>query len=698
MANINRDKRLKKELGLLDVFAIAAGTTLSAGFFLLPGLAAIEAGPAIVLAYMLAAIPLIPAMFSIVELATAMPRAGGIYYFLDRTLGPSVGTIGGMGTWLALILKVSFALIGMGAYISLFLPEAEIIPIAITVALILGILNLFGAQKSGVLQIVLVAGLLLILAVFISMGIPEINYLHFNDFFAPGTSAIFSTTGLVYISYVGVTNIASLSEEVKNPEKNLPLGVFLALGLAILIYGLGSAVMVGILPADVLKGNLTPVAATAKYLAGEVGVVIVSVAAIFAFISVANGGSLSSSRYPLAMSRDQLAPKFFAKLNKSGTPINAVIVTTLGIVVILLLFDPTGIAKLASAFQLLMFAMICFAVIVMRESQIESYDPGYHSPFYPWMQIFGVLSSLFLIVEMGWLPTLFSLSLIIIALLWFNYFGRKKVVRSGAIFHIFERLGRRRYKGLDYELRGILKEKGLRQGDPFEMIIARSTVIDLPEESNFESLVGEAAKIFAQIIPHTREEIITQFLEGTRVGATPVTHEVALPHFRSDGITESQLVLVRARQGVRIKIPNFLSEDEMIEQKVFGLFFLVSPENNPAQHLRILAQIAERVDDESFADDWKSANNESEIKEVLIKDDSYLNIYISANRKAGVLISKEIEEIHFAEGCLVAIVHRGENNFVPTGKTKILEGDRLVVIGDPIAIDKLRNLYCEKIV
>ena len=86
-------------------------------------------------------------MFSIIELATAMPRAGGVYYFLDRTLGPLFGTIGGLGTWLALVLKVSFALVGMGAYIHLFIPEISITPVAVVLAVALGILNLFGSKS-----------------------------------------------------------------------------------------------------------------------------------------------------------------------------------------------------------------------------------------------------------------------------------------------------------------------------------------------------------------------------------------------------------------------------------------------------------------------------------------------------------------------------------------------------------------------
>ncbi len=142
--NQKRHKTLKKELNLFHVYAIATGTTLSAGFFLLPGLAALEAGPAVPLVYLIAVIPLVPAMFSIIELATAMPRAGGVYYFLDRTMGPMVGTVGGFGTWSALVLKVAFALIGMGAYIKIFFPTVQIVPVAISIAIVLGMLSLFG--------------------------------------------------------------------------------------------------------------------------------------------------------------------------------------------------------------------------------------------------------------------------------------------------------------------------------------------------------------------------------------------------------------------------------------------------------------------------------------------------------------------------------------------------------------------------
>ncbi|MFC2129908.1 APC family permease [Bacteroidota bacterium] len=426
MLSNKKQKHLRKELKLFDVYAIATGTTLSAGFFLLPGLAAQQAGSAIVLCYLIAVIPLIPAMFSMIELMTAMPRAGGMYYYLDRTLGPMFGTLGGIGTWLALILKVSFALIGMGAYISLFLPSVDILPVAIILAVLLGVINLFSTKKSGKLQVFLVIGLLAILSVFLGGGVTEINLENFRGFFDPGHSAIISTAGMVYISYVGITNVASLSEEVKNPERNLPLGVILALSTAVLIYGVGTAVIVGVMPAEELAGNLTPVASAAKYFLGDYGVGFLAVAAILAFISVANAGTMSASRYPLAMSRDFIMPHSFKQINKFGTPTVSIVVTVSVIVAVLIFLDPVKIAKLASSFQLILYGMICIAVIVMRESRIESYDPGFKSPFYPWMQIFGVVSALWLIGEMGLFSILFSLGLILAGFLWYWFYAREK--------------------------------------------------------------------------------------------------------------------------------------------------------------------------------------------------------------------------------------------------------------------------------
>ncbi len=693
MPSVKKTKTLKKELKLFDVYAIATGTTLSGGLFLLPGLAAIQAGQAIVLAYIIAAIPLIPAVFSIIELATAMPRAGGMYYFLDRTLGPAFGTIGGLGTWLALLLKVAFALIGIGAYLDLFLPNIPIIPIAIAISILIGIVNLFGSKKSGSFQIALVIGLLILLVFYSIGGIINIQPDHFNGFFDVEFSSILSTAGLVYISYVGITKVASLSEEVKNPERNIPLGVFLSLITTTLIYTVGTIIMVGVLPLEELKGNLTPVASSAKVFYGEMGLILLSVAAIMAFISVSNAGILSASRYPLAMSRDHILPKYFRKLNKNRIPVVAIIITVVLIILVLLFFDPTRIAKLASSFQLLMFALACFAVIVMRESRIQSYDPGYKSPLYPWMQIFGIIAPMVLIFEMGWVPILFTIGLVITGLLWYKYYAKEKVIRSGAIFHVFERLGQQRYEGLDSELRGILKEKGLRKEDPFDEIVTRSITMDLEKLSEFEDVVTNVSKLLSEVIPFKPEEISAQIMEGTRIGATPVTRGVALPHFRTQGINEAVMVLVRSIQGVNIKVYNPLTQQEENTETVNAIFFLISPEDNPSQHLRILAQIAGRVDDEDFMQEWHEAKNEQELKEALLHNERFLSLVIDKSNKAFQLVGKALKEITLPKDSLVALISRDGNMIIPKGDTILKLDDRLTIIGNPKSINEIRKTF-----
>ena len=697
MVQLKKTFLLKKELKLLDVFAIATGTTLSGGFFLLPGLAAQEAGSALILAYIIAAVPLIPAMFSIIELATAMPRAGGIYYFLDRALGPLFGTIGGMGTWFALILKVAFALIGMGAYISLFIPGLPITPIAVGFALLLGILNAFGAKKSGNLQILLLIGLLSIIAIFLAGGLPEINYSHFEGFFDSGMDSIFATAGLVYISYAGLAKVASLSEEVVNPDRNLTVGIIIALGVSILIYILGTSIMVGVLPIKELAGNLTPVASAARTFLGEFGVAILSVAALLAFISVANAGILSASRYPMAMSRDNILPIIFKKLDTRSIPIFSLIFTIISIIVFLVLLDPTRIAKLASAFQLLMFGLVCFAVIVMRESKIESYDAGYKSPFYPWTQILGIAAPLFLIFKMGFLSIAFSTGLILIGILWYIYYAKNKVKRSGAIYHLFERLGQSRNTGLDVELRGILKEKGLRKEDQFEEIVMRSYVIDLNDFTEFEHVAQQASEFLSEHVNYSAEEIKKQFLEGTRIGATPVTHGVALPHLRIEGLKQSVMVLVRSKGGVHICFNNPLNENDKEEEEIVNaVFFLVSPQENPTQHLRMLAQIAGRVDEDTFAIEWEAAKDSHNLKEVLLHDERWLSLSVKPEKPAGKLIGKKLKDLSFPIGSLVALIRRDGVNIIPKGKTVIEEGDKLTIIGEIDSIKEIEKKFTSK--
>ena len=692
---LTRPKLLEKQLGLWDVYALATGATLSSGFFLLPGLAAAGAGAAMPLTYLIGALVLLPGLLSMVELTTAMPRAGGIYYFLDRSMGPLVGTIGGFGTWIAVILKAAFALVGVGAYLHLFVPGLELGPIAAGFALFFGLVNHFGAKRSGSFQVLLLIGLMTLLLWFCGFALLHVNVGEFRGFYDSGSVGIIGTSGLVIVSYMGLTQVASVAEEVRDPERNLPLGLFLAFGTIVTIYVIGTSVMVGVVGVGRLAmngGDLTPVATVAESLVGPWGAVMMTVAAVMAFSSVANAGVLSASRYPLAMGRDRLLPGPFGVIGARGTPTLG-IVTTVGLILLsVMFFDPTKIAKLASAFQLMMFALACLAVIVMRESRIESYDPGFRSPLYPGVQILGLLGSFWLIVNMGLLPTVFTGGLITFGAMWYTYYGRNRVSREGAIFHVFERLGRQRYEGLDLELREVMKERGPRAADDFDEILTEAYVLDLNDSVDFEELVRLASSKLALDLPIAAGSLADGFLQGTRMGATPVTHGAALPHMRSKDVDRPYVLLARVRAGVRVDAPGaggVTREGEPIR----AVFFLVSPEPDPGQHLRILAQIARRVDHGSFQREWLDAQSEQELKEALFRDERILVMTLDYGGPGSDLIGRTLRDVSLPEGTLIPMLRRDGELIFPGGGTELRRGDRLTVIGRPEGIGALRARY-----
>lgn len=682
MADASSTTTLKKDLGLLDVYAVALAPTLSSGFFLLPGLAFGDAGPAVVLSYAIAALLVVPPIVSKVELSTAMPRSGGVYYFLDRSMGPLVGTIGGLGIWAVLILKSTFALVGMGAYLGLVWPNLPMLPVAGGLAIACGAINLYEAKKTGTFQILLVAGLLCILVWFSGAGIFQVRAARFADFFAAGFDTIFATAGLVYISFVGLTKVASVAEEVEDPERNLPLGVFLALGTTALIYVVGTIVMVGTTAPDRLAHDLTPVATAADSLAGPWGAYFITGGALLAFFATANAGILSASRYPLALSRDDLLPDWFGRLNTRKIPHLAVIVTVGIILFSLFVLDAKKIAKLASAFQLLTFGLLCLAVIVMRESQIESYDPGYKSPLYPWMQIIGFIAPLWIITKMGGLAILFSLGIVVAGALWYWYYGGHQVPREGAIYHVFARLARYRYEGLDQELRTIMKEKGPRESDPVDDVVASALVLDLDDVDSFEAVVARVSKELALHVPVRASELAEQFLEGRRIGVTPVTHGVALPHFRMDAINIPYMALVRVNKGVEV---------EEAEEPLYAFCFLISPEAEPTQHLRMLAHIAEQLDDPDFMRRWKEARDEQTLKELFLREERYLALTVTPDDGTAAWIDRPIRDIEFPPDSLVALIRREGNILVPHGHTVLQQGDRLTIIGKSDDIEALQE-------
>lgn len=707
MPILKKHKRLKKELGLYDVFAISTGAMFSSGFFLLPGLAAAQTGPSVFLAYLIAGILILPAMFSVAELSTAMPRAGGAYYFIDRSLGPLFGTMGGIGSWFALIFKSAFALIGMGAYIAIFI-DLPITLVAVVLTLIFGIINVIGAKESSWLQNVLVTTLVGILFFYIVQGVFAVFALDFFDivreefssFFQFGPQGFFATIGFVFVSYAGLTKVASVSEEVKNPDRNIPLGMMLSLATATFVYVIGVFIMVYLLDPDELHSDLTPVATAGEvfmdWLPGQTGLILVVIAAIAAFASTANAGIMSAARYPLAMARDELIPSFFSKLGRFDTPTNATIATVALMILLLVSFNVEAVAKLASAFQLLLFGILNVSVIVMRESEIEAYDPGFKSPFYPWMQITGFFVSAFLIAQMGFLSIIFTLMVIAVSVIWFFYYAKENVDRQGAIFHVSARFGKYQYDELEREMRGIMREKGLRKEDPYEKAIGRSIVIDITNNKDFTEITRMVSEKLAERVDISEDSIFNYFLEDSTEGALPVGNATALKHIRIDKDIDTEIVLVRIQDGIdldRQKFEPLTDEEDIAQGKLHCLVFMVSSNSKSGQHLRILAHLAEMIDSSDFFERWMHAEDEAELREILLRDERFINIVLKKDYITRGLVDKKVKDLELPGESLITIIKRKGKIIFPHGDTVLKENDELSIIGEKTDIEKIKSIF-----
>ena len=426
-------KTLKRKLGLSSVIAISIAGMLG-GIFVLPGIAAAKTGSSVWLAFLLAAICILPAVLSKSELATAMPKSGGTYVYIERAFGPLFGTISGIGLWLSLLLKSAFCLVGFGAYL-LVLTNTSI-PIeylSIIFLFLIMILNIFGVKKVGKVQLFVVIVSILSLVSLLLFGFPQVKKEYINPFIKYGKEGLIASIAFVYVAYAGVTKVAAIAGEVKNPNRNLPLAMIFSLVLITTIYTTISYVLVGNVSLEVLKDDYKPIYTLATNLYGEWPSVIIAIIGVLTLISMANSGVLASSRFPFAMANDKLLPNLFTKVhNKYLTPINTIFFTCIIMTLVILFLDIEKIAKLASAFKVAMFVAVNLCVIILRETSVQWYNPSYKSPLYPYIQIFGIISGLILLFYLGLMPILVLFSIGIFGSILYLFYG-KKTSRSGVL-------------------------------------------------------------------------------------------------------------------------------------------------------------------------------------------------------------------------------------------------------------------------
>ena len=602
--------KLKKELKLLDVFCIASGAMISSGLFILPGLAHAQVGPAVFVSYLLAGLLAMTGMLSQAELVSAMPKAGGDYFYITRSMGPAVGTVGGLMTWFSLSLKSAFALVGMAAFTTL-ITDINIYLIALSLCLIFIVVNLLGVKGAGRMQIILVFGLLALLLLYVGRGLPAVKVQHFEPFAPKGLTAIFSTAGFIFIAYGGLLKVASVAEEVKNPGRVIPLGMILSLIVVSILYMLVVFVTTGVLGAQELDYSLTPISDGAAAFMGSWGRIALSIAAILAFISTANAGIMAASRYPLALSRDGLLPEFLGKINvRFKTPHISILLT--GLFMIMALFLELDIlVKVASTVLILTFMFSCLSIIILRESRLQNYQPRFRAPLYPWVQIAGIIGFGFLLFEMGKEALMASSLLVVGGLFVYWFYGRIKTGREYALLHLIERVTAKELttRSLETELKEIIRERDDITKDRFDRIIERSIVLDIDKSMPVEAFFKLVAEEMAENLKMKPDALLKLLLDREKDSSTVLSPGLAIPHIVIEGEHIFNILLVRCREGV------VFSESA---PRVHAIFVLMGTRDERNFHLRALAAIAQIVQDPHFEKKWMAAKSEESLRDIVL--------------------------------------------------------------------------------
>ena len=602
---------LKKSLNGLDVFCIASGAMISSGIFVLPGIAFEAIGPAVFLAYMLAGILALMGALAIIELSTAMPRSGGDYYYIERSLGPLAGTISGCLSWFALSLKTAFALFGLAEVVYITL-GFNVTLCGILATIFFVVINIIGAKAAAILEVIMVIGLMLLLGLFIFGGASHISVSHFEPFFNAGTNktAIFAVVGMVFISFGGLLKVSSMSEEVKKPRRNLPLGMLTSIVVVTVLYVLVLIVVVGVLPAEQLRTSLTPLADAAKMHYGSIGYYLITAGALLAFITTANAGIMAASRYPLALSRDKLMPKIFSRVNaRSKTPVVSICFTGCFIILALQL-ELIVLVKVASTAILLSYVLTNLAVIILRESQIQNYRPSFKMPLYPWLPFINVVVFVFLIVELGFKAVEVSLAIIAVALFMYLFFGRK-ISRESALMHLIGRITNKRLDthGLENELSEILRQRDELVKDDFDVLVEEAPVIILDKAMTADELFHEIAEKLADELNMKPAKMFDFLQEREEESSTAISPMVAIPHIIVDSKNCFKLFLLKSEEG--IDFGNNYDE-------VKAIFVLAGSRDQRHRHLKTLAAIAQLVQHRKFETLWQKARTKEQLRDVLL--------------------------------------------------------------------------------
>lgn len=436
-------KGLKRVLGPVELTALGIGAIIGTGIFVLTGVAAAEyAGPALVLSFIFSGLVCVAAALCYAELAAMIPVAGSAYTYCYVGLGEIWAWIIGWDLVLEYLVFVSTVSVGWSAYVvnlmqaaGLNLPPGLINPIgvsggfvnlpAIVIAVIITAVVYVGIKEATGVNNFLVLVKLAAVLLFIAVAARHVDPGNWHPFFPFGVGGVFKGAAIIFFAYVGFDAIATAAEEVKNPQRDLPIGIISSLVVCTVLYIIVSAVLTGVLPYSMYKDVAAPVAFALSKIGVNWGSALVAVGAVAGITSVCLVTTFGATRIIYSLSRDGLLPRMFSSVNERyGTPGKTTILVG-SIAVVLAGFLPVSrLAEMTNIGTLTAFIVVCLTVIILRR-KLPHVERSFKTPLVPLIPIIGVIGCSVLIYSLPLFTKMVFVVWIVIGFLIYFLYGRR---------------------------------------------------------------------------------------------------------------------------------------------------------------------------------------------------------------------------------------------------------------------------------
>lgn len=386
------DGKFGRHLGLVGATNIGLGAMLGGGIYVISGTAAGIIGPALVVAYLVTGILAMFTAINYAEIASSIPKQGGGYTFAHDTLGGLPAFLTGWFLMIGNIVACGLYALAVAHTLAVFIPDGTqyVAMIALAIIAITFVTNTISVKSvSGVLGILNIAQAIILFS-FVAIGLLFIEPANLMPFFAEnaGLPAFMATVSFIYISFVGFELVTSVSEEIKDPAKNVPRAIFLTVAIGTGVYIAASLVIVGVVPFTQVAETFTPIADVFEVMIP--GGLIIGLAGMAASNYAAlNATFLAGARIVYSMGRDRFLPKSFDSVNKKlKTPIPALILVLILVSLFALSADVVLVAQLSVFGYLIAQAIVNFSVIILRRKGLSV--PGtFKTPLFPIFPIIG---------------------------------------------------------------------------------------------------------------------------------------------------------------------------------------------------------------------------------------------------------------------------------------------------------------------